>query len=424
MELHSVCAVLAVEWSRSPQCTQRLYRRAWWSWRCCTELLSAVLQRLPRPQYGEFASPPRRTGSPGRMGETERLIDSLLSLPSEKLLDFAANFKPTGAAGLQAAAKADANDAEAMQKVLHAGDTNVDCADDRMWTPLMTAAAAGNDRVLEVLLRNGASWELQNEDGEAPLHLALKNGHRHCVALLLDRKCDPNVRTSSGATPLIIAATAGKDMAAMRMLIDTSDSSVDRTDHDGRTALIHAARRGHMEVAQLLLERGASPNAADKRGASALHHAAETGALETVALLLRAGASAEDDSAEQTPRGAAVAACAEGGSLRHLAVVELLESYVNGEDLTAHVLQMSDESNDSLPEPRSVMDVLHEVGWRKTGVAMQAHEDEGARAPRPFSKVCMEGASRKHGFRKHSSNLFSTFQKCKPFFQKCRQGHN
>ena len=325
------------------------------------------------------------------MGDTERLIDSLLSLGSENLLDFVAQFKPTSAAGLQAAAKASANDAHAMEHaLLQCGDTNVDCPDDRMWTPLMTAAAAGNERVMDVLLRNGASWERQNEDGEAPLHLALKNGHVPCVALLLERNCDPNVRTSSGATPLIVA---GHDIAAMQLLLDASGSSVDSTDQNGCTALIHAARGGHYDATRLLLERGASPSAADKRGATALHHAAETGALESVALLLRAGAST-DAAAGQTPCGAAMAACAKGGSLRHLAVVELLESYANGEDLTAQVLQMADQTDESLPEPGSVMDVLHEVRWSKAGVAMQAHEDEGVRAPRPFSKAQMDGSRR------------------------------
>ena len=74
------------------------------------QLLSAVLRRLCPPRFcnsGLISADIRihqRTGAPRRMGETERLIESLLSLPSEKLLDFAANFKPTGAAGLQAAA--------------------------------------------------------------------------------------------------------------------------------------------------------------------------------------------------------------------------------------------------------------------------------------------------------------------------------
>lgn len=348
------------------------------------------------------------------MGDTERLIDALLGLPAERLLDFAAQFKPSSVARLQATAQAAANDASAMESLLQMSDTDVDCADDRMWTPLMTAASAGNDRVMGVLLRKGARWELQNEDGEAPLHLALKNCHRHCAKTLLEHGCDPNVRTSSGATPLIVAAGAGQDMPSMRMMLDTPGSNVECTDQNGCTALIYAARGGHLSATQLLLERGASPNAVDKRGATALHHAAEMGALEVVALLLRAGASLEGEAAGQTPRGVAAAACAEGGSLRHLAVVELLESYANGEDLTGEILQTAGEPDESLPEPGSVMSVLNEVGWSKAGVAMQAHEDEGARKPRPFSKVNMGGASRRKGSelnrsKANNANSFSNY---------------
>ena len=331
-------------------------------------------------------------------GATECFIDSLLALPSDKLLDFAANFKPSGAAQLQAAAKSAANDGGRMQALLRAGDVDVDCADDRMWTPLMTAAAAGNEQVVSVLLGSGADWEKQNDDGDTPLHLALKHGHARCVALLLDGGCDPNVRTRDGATPLIVAASAGLDMATMRTLLDANRSGVDHSDQGGRTALIHAARGGHTGAAGLLLERGASPGAADRRGKTALHHAAGSGALEVLAMLVRAGAPVEAaDIAGQTPRGAAAAACAAGGSLRHLAVVELLESLANGEDLTAEVLQMADEPGDSLPEPGSVMEVLREVRWAKPGVAMQVHEDDGVRKPRPFSKTYMHNASRRKG---------------------------
>lgn len=324
---------------------------------------------------------------PTEPSETELFIDSLLGLPQAKLLTYIASFKPSAGAALQAAAGSAGNDPAKMARLLARGDADVDGVDDRMWTPLMTAAAAGNGEVIGVLLANGANPLLQNEEGDAPLHLALKAGHGACVALLLQRGCDANVRTRDGTTPLMMAAAAGLDVAAMRMLLDAGRSGVDLTDEAAHmTALMHAARGGHFAAARLLVERGADAGATDAHGRTPLHHASGIGALEVVAMLLQAGGSEEaEDGAGVTPRGAAAAACAAGGSLRHLGVVEVLEAAANGEDLASDVLEMAEQPDSSLPGPRSVFCVLHEVRWARPGVAMQVHEDEGVRKPRPFS---------------------------------------
>lgn len=58
-----------------------------------------------------------------------------------------------------------------------------------------------------------------------------------------------------------------------------------------RTALWHAACRGHEGVARLLLDRGANVNHQDVRGSTALHEAAVHGQQQIAELLIERGAS-------------------------------------------------------------------------------------------------------------------------------------
>ncbi|XP_026193215.1 tankyrase-2-like [Cyclospora cayetanensis] len=60
-----------------------------------------------------------------------------------------------------------------------------------------------------------------------------------------------------------------------------------------RTALWHAACRGHEEVARLLLDHGASANHQDIRGSTALHEASVHGHRQITELLIERGASVD-----------------------------------------------------------------------------------------------------------------------------------
>jgi ankyrin repeat protein len=67
-------------------------------------------------------------------------------------------------------------------------------------------------------------------------------------------------------------------------------------EHGGNTALLFAARSGHLAVAEALLDGGADPSAASAYGTSATVLAAITGNAELVRLLLERGA--DPDAAE------------------------------------------------------------------------------------------------------------------------------
>lgn len=105
---------------------------------------------------------------------------------------------------------------------------------------------------------------------------------------------DPTVVSSEGSTALIQAAEVGYSRVVEYILERTEavkgrdglSDFVNVRDKNNNTALILAARNGHVEVVKTLLEAGADVNAQDRQGYSALMKAAYRGHSEVVHCLL------------------------------------------------------------------------------------------------------------------------------------------
>ena len=159
------------------------------------------------------------------------------------------------------------------------------------WTPLHLAVAEGQRDVVRVLVEAGADLTARTEFNRTPLHVALQQ-RPDLVGLL---------RELGAAVDAPSAAYLGDVDELERHLADGS-SPGDRT--SGVDLLSWAAFGGAAATAELLLGRGADPDT------GALHFAAGGARLELVRLLLKAGADANrrDPATGRTPLHAAVGA--------------------------------------------------------------------------------------------------------------------
>ena len=107
------------------------------------------------------------------------------------------------------------------------------------------------------------------------------------VKAMLDGGAEVNARNDYGWTALTHAARMGHtELAAL--LLD-SGAEVDAVDDTGWTPLMRAVMKGHQQTAQLLLNRGANIKHRDKNGWTVLHWAAQQDNAEQMKALIDAG---------------------------------------------------------------------------------------------------------------------------------------
>jgi ankyrin repeat protein len=133
-------------------------------------------------------------------------------------------------------------------------------------TALYTAAVAGDESLVELLLRAGADPNLLSAGpgGEGtPLCAAACWGYVDVLRSLLAHGADPDQAEDEWWTPLRWAAAHGHESAA-RVLLDAGANP------DLKAPIGDATRRGSVGVVKALLEHGADPDETDAEGQTAL----------------------------------------------------------------------------------------------------------------------------------------------------------
>ena len=191
-------------------------------------------------------------------------------------------------------------------------------------TPLHVAVAANKYQILEYLLsksipsmsvvwlreikcsldsphdiynnpHNAVLINVQDEDGNTPLHLACRRGKQNMVSLLLKASLSNNnllITNKKGQTPLHLAAASGHKDTAEALLFSVTGSSTHHdlltaTDNEGCTVFHTACSNGHIDVFCYLSSIYPQVvNVMDNRGCSLLHAACEGGDIGTVRTLI------------------------------------------------------------------------------------------------------------------------------------------
>lgn len=193
-------------------------------------------------------------------------------------------------------------DAAIAGLLIEAGaDANV--RDEQGETPLHAAVRGQkDDALIAQLVAGGADVSARDAFGNTPLHTAAWWGKDSTVRTLLRLGAPVNARNARGDTPLCVAlqceaAYPGCDdtLARVRALLE-GGADVHAANELGRTAL-HEACEGYLqayhqgaELVRILLDAGANPNTQDAEGNTALHLAARCGELDIARLLIDGGA--------------------------------------------------------------------------------------------------------------------------------------
>ncbi|CAB0042695.1 unnamed protein product [Trichogramma brassicae] len=105
--------------------------------------------------------------------------------------------------------------------------------------------------------------DVRDDEGDTPLHSALRRGHARLAELLLRNGADPSSANDQGQTPLhAICETHRNDGSLLRVFLDVCDElgrrpKLDAADSRGRSPLQYAVARLQPRAVEVLLERGA-----------------------------------------------------------------------------------------------------------------------------------------------------------------------
>src|SRR5215211_8913651 len=83
--------------------------------------------------------------------------------------------------------------------------------------PIQSAASAGHEKIVELLLKHGADPNIREQGGYTPLHAAAQNGDVEMIRTLLYGGADLALRSDDGKFPVNRALEAGHTEAAKRL---------------------------------------------------------------------------------------------------------------------------------------------------------------------------------------------------------------
>ena len=159
-------------------------------------------------------------------------------------------------------------------------DVNYTPKDD--YPPLHCAVFNKDKDMVELLIDNGAKFDVKDQGGWTAFRHAASRGNRELVEFFVAKGAD--------VSSFHMAAYVG-DLTRVKRFVEQG-TDVNTKDNELKWTPLHwAVFAGYQNVVEFLLAKGANINAKDEFSGTPLHHAAGAGAKELVKLLLAKGAN-------------------------------------------------------------------------------------------------------------------------------------
>lgn len=181
-------------------------------------------------------------------------------------------------------------DIEKLDFILSAGPKLLE-SDTNDNTIFHTAAAHNANEVLRYYLhKDDDLTDLQNIDGETPLHVSVRKGNLECVKTLLSMYARVDIGDKKNQNPLHVAVSsslASEEIVSLLVerMKETYETLVNEQDCSGNTALHLAAFYRREELMELLID--VDPEVENTDGETALHIAVRSGTTREVRTLLK-----------------------------------------------------------------------------------------------------------------------------------------
>jgi len=172
---------------------------------------------------------------------------------------------------------------------------DIDYQDERSFSAIHYACSNGNLEMTEALLNKGCRSDIMDKDGNTPLLFAASqpasNEHFQLLISLIEFGADPNVQNFNGDTPLHLASLNGNN--SMVAFLIENGANVNAKNLEGSSPLHLAVSAGHLEIVSYLATHGAFINPQDDEGDSPLHYAVREPIPELIQLLINSGAEVD-----------------------------------------------------------------------------------------------------------------------------------
>ena len=123
---------------------------------------------------------------------------------------------------------------------------------------LSLAVYVKNEAAMKLLITSGINLNLKNKLGVTALHTAIISNNIQAVKLLLSKGANSTV-SSKGLTPIMLASSVGNN-EVIKIFMEKGES-INTTQPDGWTALMHAIAKHKLETVTFLLDSHADINA-------------------------------------------------------------------------------------------------------------------------------------------------------------------